>query len=150
MRDLLGFQCKLTLFSQSENIVSRVQVQENSFENELLTFVNYLSERLDEADMNPALFQKLTFLLEQMTYLIKQPKKYSSNTIKTCINFLLNGRKAYEGLRNFFHLPHHRTLERHFGGLASSAHIDSARKVLNSFIARLSGLQLNFVLMYVR
>ena len=62
LRDLLGFQCKITLFSQFENILSRALVQENSFEKDIAAFVNYLSKRVDEADIDSTLHQKLTFI----------------------------------------------------------------------------------------
>ena len=43
-------------------MLSRALVQENSFEKDIAAFVNYLSKRVDEADIDSTLYRKLTFL----------------------------------------------------------------------------------------
>ena len=90
----------------------------------------------------------MTFLLNQLHFLVKPPREYPISTIRISTQLLLNGRRSYQTVRNFLSLPHPRTIIRHFGGLSNVGHVDEARRTLMAVIPKLSGMQLQFCLLF--
>lgn len=140
IRDLLGFQQKLTRYSQLEAILLRVRNATCALSAEVRFVIEEL--RGISAASGNSYESKLEFALRQLELGLQAPKgcRYSAKDVILATKLFLVSRQCYKVSRSLLTLPHPDTLKRYLGGLGSVDTYNDCRAIVETNFKGLTGI----------
>ena len=144
LRDLLGFQCRLTRFSQLDAIILRTKDYCLCPNDELKSTSKMLCSRLSDSEVD------CDFLLEQLDLLCtpSNGRRYSAKTMSISLKLYMCSRSCYRSLREVITLPHPNTLTANIGSIVTLGSENEANYTAKLVFERLTGLQKKCLLLF--
>ena len=147
LRDVPGFQMKLTRWSQLDVIMNHAKNYPLSEELEVAGNLERLQETLKVMDID---LSKYEFIFEQAILLTKciENRRYSSMMTKQALRMFLFSRSAYRYMRSILCLPHPSTLIKGLGITVNMGSESIAANVCSLYFSNVTSLQKCCILLF--
>ena len=138
--DILGFDKKLSRWSELDKIIHRCDNATVNVKNEILCLCDQIS---DVKEMQPDGLEKVDFLTNQLRMSVgcEGGNSYSAGLILKGLEMLLLSCSGYRKLRQLLILPSAKTIHRHFGCVKYSDMMNISSDAMKQYFTFLKGHQ---------
>ena len=136
-----SFHCKLTLYSQLNDIICHLSNYPLNIQNDLKHVGEHLTKLVNDTNFDNKEKKKIAFLCNQMILHGKESgdRKHNANDIRDALDIFLRSRNAHRALRDYLILPCGKTLKSCFGKLGSTGNSEECKSSVGNVFSELDG-----------